>query len=221
MSLFEQLCKTISSSPLFVQVALQGKWEDSWSISFEEGMPSIEEIDTYLKKGTEGIAFEVFFQTTLGYKCFLGVRFKEGLVVATPREFLIVSFQSIWSLRTIVEMASDLSKKLTGNPKTLFDIDPTSIELGVSNWWKSMGSIKIWTSAEGKVINKEILKKQLQASPHLLNNNNNYVAMEFNYEVIPHYWVALQVSDEKNGKWILNENFLEALLHNLLQISIV
>lgn len=223
MSLVYELNKKIFQQPSLIQVAIKGIWEDTWDIPFVDGQPSIDAIDHYLKKGTEGIAFEVFFKTDDGYNLILGIRFTEGLVPATPREFLMASFQSIWSMNkpTFASMITDLSKKLTGDPKSLFGIDPTGVELGVINWWKSMGSIEIWKGSESKNINKNVLKEKLEKNSHLLKNNNNYVAMEFNYRVAPHYWIGIQVSDKQDDTWVLNENHLEVLLKDLLHISLV
>jgi len=65
----------------------------------------------------------------------------------------------------------------------------------------------------------EAVKKQLEENAHLRKNSNNFVAMEFNYRVAPHYWIGIQVADKKKGTWVLNENRLESLLKDLLSIS--
>jgi hypothetical protein len=181
MSLIEELNKTIEQSPSLIQVAINGMWEDTWKIPFDDGLPSIAAINQYLEKGAEGIAIEVFFKTTDGYNIMFGIRFIDRLVTTSPREFLVTSFNSIWAEKPLpfVTMITELSEKLTGDPKSLFRVDPTGVELGVINWWKSMGSLEIWNSSEVKTINKEDLKKQLEVNPHLLKNNKNYVAVDY------------------------------------------
>jgi hypothetical protein len=223
MSLVERLNKSISHPPSLIQVAIKGIWEDTWDIPFQNRMPSIATIGQYLEKGTEGLAFEVFFRTDDGYNIILGTRFTEQLITTAPKEFIITSFQSIWSVNppAFASMISDLSEKLTGDTKALFEIAPTGVELGVVNWWKSMGSIEVWRNAQEKTISRETLKKQLEGHTHLLKNNNNYVALELNYRVTPHYWIGIQVSDKQARRWILNENRLENLLEELLDISVL
>lgn len=222
MSLIEKLNKTIYKSPSIIQVAINGIWEDTWKILFEDGMPTIEAVNKYLKKGAEGIAIEVFYKTNEGYNIMFGIRFKDGLIIANPREFLVTSFHVIWSKKhfPFAAMITELSKEVTGDAKVLFNGDPTCIELGVINWWKSMGSLEIWNSSEVKTINKENLKKQMEANPHLLKNNKNYVALDFSYQVTPQCWTSIQVADKHDNEWVLNEKRLTNLLNELLHISI-
>lgn len=222
MQFVNVLNSQITPLPLLVEVSINGIWEDAWHIDYKEGIPSREAVEAYLAKGTERIAVEVFFKTIDGYTLFLGIRFNEKLKTATPKKFLTTCFQSIWSMTSpsFSGIVSDLSKQLTGDERILFDSYPTAIELGVVNWWQSLGNIEIWNQQQKKMISKIMLQQQLNGSPHLLHNNHNYTGLEFNYQVIPHYWLGIQVADKKGEKWVLNENRIEGLLKNLLHFSI-
>ena len=200
--------------PLLIEVSINGKWENPWIIPLTSSIPSPKEVDAYVKKGTDGIAIEIFLKSKDASNIFFGIRFGNGLLVSTPKEFLMRSFQSIWETKnmTFKDLVKELEKRVVGSKIELFQNLPTSIELGVVNAWNSMGSVDIWNNQQVRKISNNLLLDKLKSHKHLHENTVNYVAVEFNYRATPHYWIAIQIADKKDEIWQLNQNKLQQAL---------
>jgi hypothetical protein len=215
MNWIEKIDVLLVNSPLLLQLAKSGIWENAWQLDWDGGMPRVADIRGYLLEDAEDVALEIFFKTTRGRHAYFGLRYGEGFCPGMDRfGFLSAIFRAAFSspTPTFQTIVNDISGRLCKGDETLFPGDPDRIDMGVVNWWKSMGIRTIWKKGEPKHMGEEDLLARLAGDPHLLHNSCNYVGLEFKYFGGCPHWISFQVSRKMGNDYILST---EEVLDNL------
>ena len=184
----------------------------------ENGPKKIHVSDEELKKfvGEADIAaIELFYKTKDNTDFYLGLQFSRDLKNApTPYDFFKIYFSVLksegdLSLQNVIKL---LGTQLDNN-KTMIQInEPTSIAIGVVDFWMTYSPCIIWKRGEEKNISNSIIKTKLVGHENLVQNKDNYTGLELIYDGAAKYWLSFQVSIKQGEDYVLQENIIKNVL---------
>jgi hypothetical protein len=105
-----------------------------------------------------------------------------------------------------------LGKALNNDSSTYTGSETAYAELGVVDYWKTFDAPKLRKRGDSPMT-LESLQTLLGSKSGLLANDKNYVAMEFAYPKPAEHWVAVQVSELKDGQHHTNLSELHKLVN--------
>lgn len=177
------------------QYSLGGNWENAVKISLDDPQDTVMAGDI-----DDSVAVELFYELTDGRAVFLGLRYSDGLALAsTPTLFFQKVLGVIGQAKRIGlnESVRLLGEALCGDPGAYARAPINRIEIGVEGYWKSEGSLVLRGTADKK-LEREALVTQLDNHPHLARSTKNHIAVEFATND-PESWIGIQVSREETG----------------------
>lgn len=196
--------------PHYAQIATGGTWEQAVRLDFAtatDSHPLTHTIDP-------SIAGEIFYRLSDERLVFLGLRYSPLLQsVATPTEFL-QKFQETLQLvpsTEILEVFADLGRRLNDDPDTYMKSKISHVELGVIDYWKSMGSMVLRRPGQPSLTQTSV-KQLLHQNESLLRNQSNHTALEFAVDT-PQHWIAIQTSGLRHGEYVTDIDALTELTH--------
>ncbi len=86
--------------------------------------------------------------------------------------------------------------------------EPSHIEVGVVDFWKSCGSVVLWQQDEPKQLSETLIREKLQTNKQLICTALNYQAIEFAFEGEYSHWLGIQIGKRKNGIYKTDINSL-------------
>lgn len=213
----QKINQTLSGRPFNIQAAVNREWEKAWKIPLDHSdfVYNLEEIEKFAKGKGSVVGIELFYKTKEKMDFYLGVQYHPGLKgVQNPIEFITRYFQILAELesRTFDSLLPHLGEALNRDPETFLRQPPTSVVLGVVDWWLTFGPCEVWGRGEAWEMTLDQLKRKLEGHEGLISNNKNYTGLEFVYDTLPRHWLSFQAS-EKIGE-IFQLNYSRAL--NLL-----
>lgn len=209
-TLRERLDHILLPPPRLLQLAIDGKWETALKLPFADGKPQAVMIQEFLAGRRDNIAIEIFYETQLG-EAYLGLRYHPQLSgVVGPLQFLMSVIDSVFGMsdEPFSRFVEDLSERVSNRKDTLLVGSPTSVELGIVNYWKSYPPITIWKQGRRMPASESEISDLLRMHDHILHNEDNYAGLEFVYKKLPMHWLAFQVSDKLHSSWELSTETL-------------
>jgi hypothetical protein len=195
--------------PVFAygQVAAGGLWEkavrlDQWPINASD--PSV--------------AVELFYDTADNTRIFFGARYDNTLKrVSDPADF-------VKKIRDITSQAGDdsltamlrlLGQTFDDNPNCYLDAKLEYAEVGVENYWQSLGVRKIWQANE-PLPTETTLRTLLNQNTNLLHNAKNHIVVELS-ALRPKCWIGFQVSKKAGEHHAIDFNTLNNVLAGVIK----
>ncbi|MCF8068469.1 MAG: hypothetical protein K9L30_07790 [Desulfobacterales bacterium] len=210
-----QLDARFNSKIMLVQLAVDNCWEKAWKFNSCE-KPDKSELDAYLSSGFKEIACEIFFNDPDGKQLFLGLCYEpEDNDVPECKRWVnklfdALNFQNSGILNTI----NTLSKAL--GDKYLFQLNPSRIEVGVTDFWGSCGAQLLWQGNRPRRLSKPTVQELLSANNNLYATPLNYQSVEFSFEGKYPHWIGIQVGEKKDKIYTINIDRLMDLADNIL-----
>lgn len=201
---------TYDPKPAYAQVGVNGEWEAAAVIDFDE--PSV---PTIFNDGVDAsIAGEVFYTLNDGRTIFIGFRYAEDLAIGSPVRFLEAFVGSLATMQDVSPSKAfeQLGQSLNNDPNTYLNSEAAYAELGVVDYWKSFGSLILRKRGDPDT-SPEGLEALVSTNVGLISNDKNYIAMEFAYPNPVEHWVAVQVSELKDGQHCTNLDELHKLVN--------
>ncbi len=190
-----------------LQYAVNGNWEQAVPLYVTDEPPSEPAIASWLGHST-GFALEVLFANDAGVFHFLGIRWQDlsvpqlSAILRTSHRELQRMTGSADAPATVAAFEQALGIRLLGTP-------PAFLEVGVSNLWKSIGSLVIWRQGEPIPTSNQLLARITDRAPHLLLEHPNPVMLEIGYASPQPHWLGLCVSRHIGSRYQLE---LDAIL---------
>jgi len=197
-----------------LQYAANGQWEQAIALHVTDEPPSERVIASWLGHRTD-FALEVFFANEEGQSQFLGIRWRD---LPVPRVAAIVrcSHRVLQSLTgstdapaAVAAFEQALGIRLMGTP-------PDFLEVGVSNLWKSIGSVVIWRQGEAIPTRNQLLDRITERAPQLLLEHPNAVMLEIGYALPQPHWLGLYASRRVGSRYQLE---MDALLRFVMPLA--
>lgn len=199
--------------PVYAQIAAGGVWEEAIRIDFDEEIDLSSLAD---RMDDPTVAFEVFYELNDGRTTFLGVRYSSDMsAVSSPIDFL-GKFQD--ELKTAQNSSmSDIFTKFgqafDGDPNYLLANEPSYVEIGVVDYWKSSGSLILRKQGEPSVT-EQSLRGTLEQNELLTRNQKNHMSLDFACDN-PQHWIAVQTSKQENTEYVTDLTLLTQLVNML------
>lgn len=209
MSRLLDVVQASSPVPQYVQIAPHGRWESAVRLA-PEGDDAAS-----LDPGSvdETVAAEIFYRLASGRLAFAGIPYSTGLRrVTSPTEFvnLFIGLAGQLLASRLDEAVAMLGRELNSDSRTYAFDEPEHLELGVIDYWKSVGSVVIWRRNAAEPVPKQVTDISIH-NEALLRNRLNHIAVEFAYRH-PAHWLGVQVSDAQDGGFELNMVHLQQLV---------
>jgi len=205
--MIEDIEKTIGSPPLFFQAAKDGIWEEARTWSYGDGLPPDTLLRDYVRGEYQDLAFEVFFRDLQGRTMYFGIR---PLQKKGPRPddhaFMRNAFKGIFTLPEpgFGAVVDAIARALSMDTGLLLHGEPECVDIGVVNFWKSVGPCTVWKKGLRKTITEKDLFRILSPTHKaLLKNPMNHLAVEFRYRTGHPHWIAFDVSEKKGREHVL------------------
>lgn len=212
----------LTDNPFKVQMAVNRQWEKAWKIDFNNFNFSENEIKDFVKKDTEVIAVELFYKTKDKRDFYIGIQYHPDLnKVENPYSFLKTYLNTLKDLKdkSLPSIVLNLGLNLDGNEDAFLTREPSSIVLGIVDWWMTFGPCTIWEKGEEKVISRKILLKKLESNRNLISNDKNYPGIEFVYNYVPKHWISFQAGEKSGVIFELDTSYVVDLLKILLDFK--
>jgi len=175
-----------------LQYTADGHWEQAMPLHATDEPPPEREISSWLGYSTD-FALEVFFANDEGLSQFLGIRWHNlsalqvAAIVRTSHRVLQLVTRSADAPAALAAFERALGLRLLGTP-------PDFLEVGVSNLWKSIGSLVIWQRGETIPTRNQLLDRITERAPQLLREHPNAVMLEIGYVRPQPHWLGLYAS---------------------------
>jgi len=221
-SFIKSLNNKLTRSPFKLQMAVDRQWEEAWKINFDNFKFSEDEIRKFVGKDTQIVAVELFYKTNDKRDFYFGVQYHPDLKrIENPYTFLKTYLSTLKELkdRSIYSVISNLGQNLNGNKETFLTYEPSSIVIGIVDWWMTFGPCTIWEKGEEKFINSQILHEKLESNKNLISNGKNYPGLEFVYNYTPKHWISFQVGEKEGSEFKLDASHIVELLEALLDFK--
>jgi len=221
-SLTKSINDRLTSNPFKVQMAVNRQWEKAWKISFNNFNFTENEIKDFVKKDTEIVAVELFYKTKDKKDFYFGVQYHPDLKnIENPYAFLKTYMNTVKELkdRSFHSVISNLGQNLNDNKETFLTCEPSSIVMGIVDWWMTFGPCTIWKKGKEKVISSQILNKKLESNKNLITNDKNYPGIEFVYDCTPKHWISFQAGEKEESEFKLDASYVVDLLETLLDFK--
>lgn len=216
--MIQTLSNTLQQAPFKIQAAVNRQWEKAWKMDPKNIVVSNEEIHTFVGDA-EIAAIELFYKTKDNTDFYLGLQFHKELA-NTPTVynffnifFSVIRSESDLSLQSIVR---HLGIRLDNNETLIQMGQPTSIAVGVVDFWMTYGPCTIWQRGDEKIMNGDILQSKLVGHENLIQNKDNHTGLEFIYDGKPKYWFSFQASVKQGDLYILQPTKVQELVHTYL-----
>lgn len=204
MDLLSKLERHFNSEIKLIQFALDSNWEQAWIIEKEHIPPNLAEIETFLENKFESIACEIFFEDIINNQMFFGIRYLKN------KNNILECYQFIYKLCValsakspgLADLIEQISWELRSTP--LLSKQPSHLEIGVVDFWKSCGSTILWQQGEPKRLSEENIKEKLKHNQQLICTEKNYQAIEFAFEGEYPHWLGIQIGERKNSIYETN-----------------
>jgi hypothetical protein len=183
-----------TAHPLYVQVAQNGEWEKMVKVQLDDTEVNTNDLLDILNPN-DTLAFEVFYELDDGTHIFFGVRFGSLLKeTSTPDNFLnaVVKLLQPISTMSFIDCIKYIGLKLANDSSIFLNDEVSFLELGVTDWWKSEGSKRLWNSGDDN-LSSQNLKDQLSDQQQLLKSAKNYISLELAIKQ-PEHWLGIEVS---------------------------
>ena len=176
-----------------LQFAIDGRWEDAKVLHANVPPPSGSDVRNWIGQSTD-FALEIFFTDSKGLPQFVGVRWTNE-AVQYAGDLILAAHQTLERLTGSAASGQKVIREFEAAlDVALLRSVPTFLELGVSNMWKSVGSLPIWRSPQPLPSRTEIAETLNARGRQLLNDQQNAVMLEFGYAEPQDHWVGLCVS---------------------------
>jgi hypothetical protein len=214
-----QLSNSLQPTPFKIQAAVNRQWEKAWKMDPTNIIVSDEDIKKFV--GTAEIAaIELFYKTKDNTDFYLGIQFHKGLKnTPTTYDFFNIYFSILKSTPnlSLINVVKLLGERLDNNEELIQMKEPTSIAIGVVDFWMTYGPCTIWKSGEDTAaMNSNILNTKLIGHENLLQNKDNHTGLELIYDGVPKYWFSFQVSQKKEEIYTLQMSMVRKLLSTYL-----
>jgi hypothetical protein len=214
--------ESLLESPFKIQSAIDRQWEKAWKVSLDDFVYTEDQIRDFVKGESQIVGVELFYKAKAGTDLYLGMQYHQDLTgIRSPFEFVAAYFRAISELkdRSFQNVIYRLGEVLNQAPSTFVFDEPSSILMGVVDWWLTFGPCEIWRRSEEKRISLHALKQKLEGHLGLISNERNYTGLEFVYDLIPKYWISFQVGELKEGRFQLNYDRTLQLLSEYLSFA--
>ncbi len=203
-----QYLERYKPEPQYAQIATQGNWEDALRIDFDT-TPGLNLLSETIDAS---IAGEIFYKLNDGRVIFLGLRYSPLMSsVSSPAEFLQKLQTTLQHVpqKSIPEVFEALGRTLHDDPKAYTGAKASYVELGVIDYWKSMGSCVV-RKYDDPPVTKEFTAELLKRNEPLAHNQSNHTALEFAC-ASPEHWIAVQTSTLQSGQYATDIDLLTHL----------
>ena len=203
------------SKPIYIQVALDVKWDKAWKLPLTEHLPNTGDIANFLAQGGEKLAFKLFYETNYGGKFLIGSYFTQTETIATMDAFLATVFDIVFN-RDIskASVAIEHLNSELGNAEKLFHNNCTDLELGILDFWRFYPAC---TLLEGAYTLKDVaLASKLENFPSLQYNKDNTALLELVCDYNPLHFVGFTVSDKVGDTYTVNTALITEIIQDLL-----
>jgi len=214
VDIIESAVSVLEPVPYKIQMAVDRHWENAWKIDISRFEYSEDEINGFLQQNPTVVAAELFYKTRDGDDVYLGIQYDRHLKNAsTPGDFLRRYLSALKNLRdrSFPSVIAVLGESLNNDASTFCSVPPASVVMGVVDWWMTFGPCKIWNRRESEVT-EPYVRNRLSTRPKIISNEKNYAGLEFEFDSVTTHWLSFQVSDKKDGVYILNMSKVLALL---------
>ena len=194
-------------APSRVQIAFDGAWEKA--VRFDPGRSSeiSKEFLAALKQPSNNVALEVFFGPE--QNAMLGFRHSSKLNVST-QDFVLEITRIAMANSSFLECFDALKTLCEPWGFQPFAQEPQRAELGVLDFWNSMGALELWRAPAPRFIP---LKMQGDSKPHLVKNSKNQIMLEFAFPGNAEHWMGFVVSNLEQGLYRLDGLMLDTVLY--------
>ena len=223
--MIEKVAKYIKSRPRTIQVAKDGKWEQSWIIELSQGSPSRMDIQDYMNRGAyKDVAVEVVFDEPQGQHFILGLTYNDYLHVKTAEEFLGVFIDASIHYDTFQSFIVKLNHQIIGQ-NVLFAGSPDLIRIGIVNHWFTVGPCLVWQKGWPKEMSKMQLDQRLATKPEVIETKLNYQGMSFIFNIKGDapglcHWMKSPCSMKEGDLWRLDRAMILRYLHDWQDFTI-
>lgn len=214
-----RVSESLVESPFKIQSAVDRQWEKAWKIGLDDFDYTEDQIRSFVKGESRIVGIELFYKTKTGADLYLGMQYHQGLTgIRSPFEFVAAYFRTISELRdrSFQNVMYRLGEVLNQDPSTFVFDEPSSILMGVVDWWLTFGPCKIWRRGERRRLTAAALREKLKGHEGLVSNDKNYTGLEFVFDVIPKYWISFQVGELEAERFQLNYDRTLRLLSEYL-----
>jgi hypothetical protein len=219
----QEIIPSLKETPFKIQSATNRQWERAWKMSLDDFSFTEDQVRHFIKGKIQIVAIELFYKTIKGLDFYLGVQYHPDLKgPQDPFEFMTTYFQTLLELkdRSFQNMAQHLGKVLNHDPSTFSFAEPTSVLLGVVDWWMTFGPCEIWRRGEPRSLSLRALRQKLKGHENLTSNTKNYTGLEFVYDLVPKYWVSFQVGERDKDMFHLDYDRTLKLLSEYLNFTV-
>ncbi len=207
------------AKPIYIQSALDVKWDKAWKIPLTNTKPTEQDIDNFLSQGGTKLAFELFYETNYEGKFLCGSYFESNSVIPTKEKFLKGIFNIVFDMDiSKISNAINYMNESLGNTDKLFSSKCTDVELGILDFWRFYPAAELLEVNDSNMhIN---LADKLKEFPYLQINKDNTALLEFVCDYTPLHFVGFTVSNKIDGEFVLDQGLINKITKDLLETHI-
>lgn len=177
-----------------LQFAANGEWETSLHIASREA--SSERLQPWLDAAPSDIAFDVFLADATQREQFVGIRLA-ALSRAARHRFCIAALEFFRASghRSAEELLFFIRTELAMPP--LFASQPSFLELGVVNAWRTNGPVQFWTRTSPQQP-YPALEQALDVHPRYRQAMENPIGIELGFSAPLPHWLGMVISNPQH-----------------------
>ena len=200
-----ELNRQLGDNVKLVQFAVDGNWETAWKIKESGFTITQQELDAFLPPHFDHLSCELFLEDQNGITSYIGVRYpRVQLPEMTVAWFQMKQNMLLGAKRGTRLPLLDRIQRGCG-PLSFAHNELHLIEVGIVDYWKTLGSIVLWQRGEAEAISQWQIEQKLKDNPRIKQTRANYQGLEFAFAGDFSYWVGVQLSTRVNGIYQIDE----------------
>lgn len=169
----------IQGIPDKIQFALDGKYENAWTIDINDPRPTEEQLQDYLiKEEFSELVVEYIWRSSDGENAnVVTIGKNDNLLAKNSIDFMKLSLNVFYDYGNFDDFVNYIDRKIIGFD-FLFKTPLDAIRVGVLNHWFSVGPVDLWR--RGEVLpTLESIQTKVATNPRLTPTSLNYQTIAF------------------------------------------
>ncbi|KKQ71682.1 MAG: hypothetical protein US90_C0001G0012 [Candidatus Shapirobacteria bacterium GW2011_GWE2_38_30] len=213
INLKDKLSHIITSRPDVIQFAKDRKYEEAWIIKLSDKKPTEVDIERYLKKDKfETIIVEYIWNSQDDNNRFVLTLFLDKKCkLQDPKKFIEISLDLFYTYSNFEDFLNIIDNQIIGSEYLLLN-QTDSINLGVFNYWLSVGPVDLWSKKE--IYDFEKIKSKIKTRPEIERTDLNYQGLLFRFNVSgildgPYYGIKTPCCNKIGNDWVIDFDKVE------------
>lgn len=220
MTLASLLAESIISKPDIIQFAKDRKYEEAWIIPLSGGRPSQQQIADYLAKGDyQLLIVEYIWNSQIDNQRFvLTVFLDQKCQLQDHRVFVNICLEMFFDYKDFLSFIEKFDQRIIGRSYLLRNL-PEMANMGIFNYWLSVGPVDLWNKGEKLDLDK--IRQKIEARQNIKKSKLNYQGLLFRFNVSqledgPSYGLKTPCCKKIGDEWAVDYELVNGWMERII-----